>query len=86
MTLVSPRQGCLVTAPDYDSLQLVYTARRLFQPDDVMPLPAQKQDMNRRFAEGYKILAQVSHLQVKLVLIGFGTVAISWTSISPGYC
>lgn len=51
-------RGCLVTAPDYDSLQLVYTARRLFQPDDVMPLPAQKQDMNRRFAESYKILAQ----------------------------
>ncbi|CAM9495549.1 unnamed protein product, partial [Sphacelaria rigidula] len=51
-------RGCLVTAPDYDSLQLVYTARRLFQPDDVMPPPAQKQDMNRRFAESYKILAQ----------------------------
>lgn len=52
-------QGCIITAPDYDSLQLVYTARRLFQPNDEVPPPAQKQDMNRRFAESYKILAQV---------------------------
>lgn len=52
-------QGCLVTAPDYDSLQLVYTARRLFQSEDEVPLPPQKQDLNRRFAESYKILAQV---------------------------
>lgn len=52
-------QGCIITAPDYDSLQLVYTARRLWQSDDVMPPPEQKQDMNRRFAESYKILAQV---------------------------
>lgn len=55
-----PLQGCIITAPDYDSLQLVYTARRLWQSDDVMPPPEQKQDMNRRFAESYKILAQVA--------------------------
>lgn len=55
-------QGCIITTPDYDSLQLVYTARRLWQSDDIVPPPEQKQDMNRRFAESYKILAQVRQL------------------------
>ncbi|CAM9482234.1 unnamed protein product, partial [Laminaria digitata] len=58
MQVEEAMRGCIITAPDYDSLQLVYTARRLFQSNDVMPLPAQKQDMNRRFAESYKVLAQ----------------------------
>lgn len=60
-------QGCIITAPDYDSLQLVYTARRLWQSDDVMPPPEQKQDMNRRFAESYKILAQVTRAHDSLL-------------------
>ncbi|CAM9628551.1 unnamed protein product [Ectocarpus sp. 6 AP-2014] len=58
MQIEEAMRGCIITAPDYDSLQLVYTARRLWQSDDVMPPPEQKQDMNRRFAESYKILAQ----------------------------
>ncbi|CAN0446727.1 unnamed protein product, partial [Discosporangium mesarthrocarpum] len=49
-------RGCLVTTPDYDSLCLVHMARRLFQTKDKPPTPEMKQDLNRRFAEGYKIL------------------------------
>ncbi|CAM9722364.1 unnamed protein product [Scytosiphon promiscuus] len=58
MQIEEAMRGCIITAPDYDSLQLVYTARRLWQSDDIVPPPEQKQDMNRRFAESYKILAQ----------------------------
>ncbi|CAM9390604.1 unnamed protein product [Phaeothamnion confervicola] len=47
-------RGCIVTTPDYESMQLVYTARRLFQRGILTA--EEKQDMNRRFAEGYKIL------------------------------
>eukprot|EP00611_Tribonema_gayanum_P009977 TRINITY_DN1988_c0_g1_i1.p2 TRINITY_DN1988_c0_g1~~TRINITY_DN1988_c0_g1_i1.p2 ORF type:complete len:692 (-),score=255.23 TRINITY_DN1988_c0_g1_i1:552-2627(-) len=49
-------RSCIVTAPDYNALRLVYTARRLYQPSHRIPTPELKQDMNRRFAEGYKIL------------------------------
>eukprot|EP00953_Heterococcus_sp_UTEX-ZZ885_P028211 15055-Heterococcus_DN1.PRE.1 len=51
-------RSCIVTAPDYNALKLVYTARRLYQPSYKIPTPEQKQDMNRRFAEGYKMLLQ----------------------------
>ncbi|CAM9404405.1 unnamed protein product [Chrysoparadoxa australica] len=51
-------RACIVTAPDYTALRLVYTARRLFQDGHRMPTPAEKQDMNRRFAEGYKLLME----------------------------
>jgi 1-acyl-sn-glycerol-3-phosphate acyltransferase len=54
-------RSCIVTAPDYNALKLVYTARRLYQPSYKIPTPEQKQDMNRRFAEGYKMLLQVGH-------------------------
>jgi len=49
-------RATLVTAPDYHALHLVYTARRLFQKDNWIPSPREKMDLNRRFAEGYKIL------------------------------
>ncbi|GAB5034484.1 glycerol-3-phosphate o-acyltransferase [Nannochloropsis oceanica] len=49
-------RATLVTAPDYHALHLVYTARRLFQKDNWIPSPQEKMDLNRRFAEGYKIL------------------------------
>lgn len=49
-------RATLVTAPDYHALHLVYTARRLFQKDNWIPSPGEKMDLNRRFAEGYKIL------------------------------
>ncbi len=49
-------RATLVTAPDYHALHLVYTARRLFQKDNWIPSPQEKMDLNRRFAEGYKML------------------------------
>lgn len=51
-------RATLVTAPNYHALHLVYTARRLFQKDNWLPTPSEKMDMNRRFAEGYKMLIQ----------------------------
>lgn len=51
-------RATLVTAPNYYALHLVYTARRLFQKDNWLPSPSEKMDMNRRFAEGYKMLIQ----------------------------
>ncbi len=52
-------RSCLVTAPDYETLRLIYTARRLYQPKSRMLSPEQKQDLNRRFAYGYKIMVEV---------------------------
>jgi glycerol-3-phosphate O-acyltransferase/dihydroxyacetone phosphate acyltransferase len=51
-------RSCIVTAPDYRSLKLIYTARRLYQPSHKILTPEQKQDMNRRFAFGYKLLLE----------------------------
>mmetsp|Transcript_11039 Transcript_11039/g.16907 ORF Transcript_11039/g.16907 Transcript_11039/m.16907 type:complete len:659 (+) Transcript_11039:72-2048(+) len=52
-------KSVLVTAPDYESLQLIYTARRLWQRKEL--LVSEKQDLSRRFAEGYKqLLLQVN--------------------------
>jgi len=47
-------RSVLVTVPDYQTLQLVNTARRLYQRRELST--SQKQDLNRRFAEGYKRL------------------------------
>ena len=47
-------RSVLVTTPDYKSLQMIYTARRLYQRKE--PSTLEKQDLNRRFAEGYKEL------------------------------
>lgn len=47
-------QSVIVSAPDYESLQLIHTARRLYQRKDLQG--GEKQDMARRFAEGYKML------------------------------
>jgi glycerol-3-phosphate O-acyltransferase/dihydroxyacetone phosphate acyltransferase len=41
--------------PDYDSLQVVHTARRLYQQNSLVD-GKEKQDLLRRFAVGYKIL------------------------------
>ena len=49
-------RGALVTTDSYDTLTLVHTARRLFQRDYESISAAQKQDLNRRFSEGYKLL------------------------------
>jgi glycerol-3-phosphate O-acyltransferase/dihydroxyacetone phosphate acyltransferase len=54
-------RSVLVTAPNYQILQLVYTARRLFTNNSTSsqgrPSVIEIQDLNRRFAEGYKILS-----------------------------
>lgn len=47
-------KSVLVTTPDYESMQLVYTARRLYQRKDIDA--SQKQDLSRRFAQGYKLM------------------------------
>jgi len=49
-------KSVLVTTPDYETLQVVYTARRLWQRKELVV--SEKQDMDRRFAEGYKMLLQ----------------------------
>lgn len=45
----------IVSAPDYESLQLIHTARRLYNRRGQLQI-SEKQDLNRRFAEGYKRL------------------------------
>mmetsp|Transcript_112056 Transcript_112056/g.323741 ORF Transcript_112056/g.323741 Transcript_112056/m.323741 type:complete len:679 (-) Transcript_112056:2143-4179(-) len=47
-------RSVIVSAPDYDSLQLIHTARRLYQRRGLET--AEKQELARRFAEGYKQL------------------------------
>lgn len=52
-------KSVLVTAPNYESLQVIYAARRLWQQKEL--LISEKQDLSRRFAEGYKqLLMQVN--------------------------
>ena len=46
----------IVTMPDYESLQVVHTARRLYQRNSEAIAGKEKQDLLRRFAAGYKIL------------------------------
>lgn len=48
-------KSVIVSAPDYDSLQIIHTARRLYQRKGQLET-LEKQDLNRRFAEGYKRL------------------------------
>ncbi|OQR81084.1 glycerol-3-phosphate O-acyltransferase [Achlya hypogyna] len=52
-------RSVIVTAPDYTVLQLIYTARRLYQPSGIKLTPKETQDLNRRFAEAYKILSEL---------------------------
>eukprot|EP00934_Nitzschia_sp_Nitz4_P003636 Nitzschia sp. Nitz4//scaffold41_size133979//77595//79906//NITZ4_003355-RA/size133979-snap-gene-0.129-mRNA-1//-1//CDS//3329551494//3626//frame0 len=47
-------RSVIVSTPDYDSLQLIHTARRLYQRKGLQA--GQKQELARRFAEGYKML------------------------------
>lgn len=48
-------KSVIVSAPDYETLQVIHTARRLYQRRGQMETK-EKQDLNRRFAEGYKRL------------------------------
>lgn len=49
-------RSVIVSAPDYETLELIHTARRLYQ-NRREPLDSQtKQDLSRRFVEGYRRL------------------------------
>ncbi|KAJ0401843.1 hypothetical protein ATCC90586_008562 [Pythium insidiosum] len=52
-------RSVIVTAPNYNIMQLVFTARRLYQRSGVRLSVKDTQDLNRRFAEGYKILSAI---------------------------
>jgi len=47
-------RGVIVSTPDYDTLLLIHTARRLFQSQE--RTASKKQDLSKRFAEAYKRL------------------------------
>jgi glycerol-3-phosphate O-acyltransferase / dihydroxyacetone phosphate acyltransferase len=47
-------KSVIVTTPDYETNQLIHTARRLWQQKELQA--SAKQDLTRRFAEGYKQL------------------------------
>ncbi|ETW05594.1 hypothetical protein, variant [Aphanomyces invadans] len=49
-------RSVIVTTPDHNVLQGVYAARRLFQQSGIKYSPKATQDLNRRFAHGYRIL------------------------------
>jgi len=51
-------KSVIVSTPDYETLQVVHTARRLYQRKELPT--SEKQDLNRRFAEGYRRLMMLS--------------------------
>ena len=54
-------RSVIVSVPDYETLQMIHAARRLYRQDGATETAEQRQDMGRRFAEGYKrILLQVN--------------------------
>jgi glycerol-3-phosphate O-acyltransferase/dihydroxyacetone phosphate acyltransferase len=54
-TIQDSMKSVIVSAPDWETLQMIYTARRLYQKNGRLD-PREKQDLSRRFAEGYKQL------------------------------
>ncbi|KAL7577041.1 hypothetical protein ACA910_006783 [Epithemia clementina (nom. ined.)] len=51
-------KSVLVSAPDYETLEMIHTARRLWQYKKGTLETAEKQDLTRRFAQGYQLLLQ----------------------------
>lgn len=49
-------RSVIVSVPDYETMQIIHAARRLYRPDARTESAEQRQDMGRRFAEGYKRL------------------------------
>lgn len=49
-------RSVIVSVPDYETMQIIHAARRLYRPDARTETAEQRQDMGRRFAEGYKRL------------------------------
>jgi hypothetical protein len=62
-------RSVIVTMPDYDSLQVVHTARRLYQRNSENTMfmadgkKEKEQDLLRRFAVGYKLLMSEANKQ-----------------------
>lgn len=54
-TIQDSMKSVIVSAPDWETLQMIYTARRLYQKNARLA-PREKQDLSRRFAEGYRQL------------------------------
>lgn len=53
-------RSVIVSVPDYEKLQMIHAARRLYRESAINETASQRQDMGRRFAEGYKrMLLQV---------------------------
>jgi len=49
-------RSVIVSAPDFETLELIHTARRLYQRKKGPLDASEKQDLSRRFVEGYKRL------------------------------
>jgi len=47
-------RSVIVSVPDYETMQTIHAARRLYREDGVVQSAQDRQDMGRRFAEGYK--------------------------------
>lgn len=47
-------RSVIVSVPDYDTMQVIHAARRLYREDGIRQTAEERQDMGRRFAEGYK--------------------------------
>ncbi|KAL7684144.1 putative phospholipid/glycerol acyltransferase [Plasmopara halstedii] len=62
-------RSVIVTTPTYGVMQQVLTARRLFQRSGVRLSAKETQDLNRRFAEGYKVLQDVPEAQEDLLAL-----------------
>ena len=52
----SAMRSVIVSAPDYETLENIHTARRLYQRNRGPMEAAEKQNLSRRFAEGYRRL------------------------------
>ncbi|CAH0514928.1 unnamed protein product [Peronospora belbahrii] len=62
-------RSVIVTTPSYGVMQEVLTARRLYQRSGVRLSAKETQDLNRRFAEGYKVLQDVPEAQEDLAAL-----------------
>ncbi|TDH72322.1 hypothetical protein CCR75_002664 [Bremia lactucae] len=62
-------RSVIVTTPTYGVMQEVLTARRLFQRSGLRLTAKETQDLNRRFAEGYKVLQDVPEAQEDLTAL-----------------
>jgi glycerol-3-phosphate O-acyltransferase/dihydroxyacetone phosphate acyltransferase len=49
-------RSVIISAPDYETLELIHTARRLYKRKKGPLATYEKQDLSRRFVEGYKRL------------------------------